>query len=219
MLQQGHVRLMIAMLLAVALHALVFVVFVSQPKLKLSANSAAMQVSFLSTEAKPGADKTKPLRVAEQSVSKVESQAVKPPIPQQAVDVIATPTVQDHVQVNQTATREKATDMGEATTTSVEPAHVSDDVARNADMGVVPEGVQQQLLVNLTYPKLARRHGWQGRAEFELRIYKQSVDKLTLLASTGFPVLDHAAERGLALVRDIPLSNGLYHMPVVFELR
>ena len=86
-------------------------------------------------------------------------------------------------------------------------------------MGDVPTALQAQMLAHVRYPRVARRHGWQGRAEFELRIYQQNVDRVTLLASTGFPLLDQAARRGLVSARDLPLSNGRYRMPVVFALR
>jgi len=224
------VRFTIAMLAAMAVHAFVFFVFYAQPKLKLSSAPGVMQISFLSAESKLGTDNTKPAKVAHESMNKADRPVEKPQMPRQAVAVISIPTtMQSHVQASQPAIQ-----MNGATITPAElekndspslanlpeePMHSSDDMVSNSHMGAVPKGIQQQLLVNLTYPKLARRHGWQGRAEFELRIYKQGVDKLTLLASTGFPILDQAAERGLALVRDIPLSNGLYHMPVVFELR
>ena len=234
MLQQGHARLMIAMLAAVAVHALVFFVCSSQPKLKLSAASGVMEVSFVSPTVRHEVQVTS--QVVKKSDNKADRPIVKQQTALQTVAVISS-AMQSHVQARPSDVGKKATQMGGATVTPVEfgkgstpptvaltdlpaePTHSSEDIASNADMGAVPQGVQQQLLVNLTYPKLARRHGWQGRAEFELRIYKQSVDKLTLLASTGFPVLDHAAERGLAHVRNIPLSNGLYRMPVVFNLR
>ena len=83
----------------------------------------------------------------------------------------------------------------------------------------VPQGVQARILAQVHYPRLARRHGWQGRAEFQLDIQQQSIHAVTLLASTGYPVLDRAAHRGLNAIHMIPLSNGLYRMPVVFRLQ
>jgi len=98
----------------------------------------------------------------------------------------------------------------------------SSDIATNAGRAEtphVPQAVQQRILTHVHYPRQARRHGWQGRAEFELNIQQQSIHAVTLLASTGFPILDRAAERGLAAVDRIPLSNGLYRMPIVFHLQ
>jgi TonB family protein len=83
----------------------------------------------------------------------------------------------------------------------------------------VPQDIQKHILAQVHYPMQARRRGWQGRAEFQLNVYQQSIHAVTLLASTGHPILDRAARRGLASMRQIPLSNGLYRMPVIFRLQ
>jgi len=84
---------------------------------------------------------------------------------------------------------------------------------------VVPRAVQTRLLAEVHYPRQARRHGWQGKAEFEFDVHQQSIQTITLLASTGYPILDRAAHRGLSAVQHVSLSNGLYRMPVVFRLQ
>jgi len=83
----------------------------------------------------------------------------------------------------------------------------------------VPKNVLQRILAEVYYPMRARRHGWQGRVEFEFKVDEQAIHTITLLSSSGYPILDRAAQHGLALVHQIPLSNGLYRMPVVFHLQ
>jgi len=86
-------------------------------------------------------------------------------------------------------------------------------------VAVVPRVVQTRILAEVHYPRQARRHGWQGKAEFEFDVHQQSIQTITLLASTGYPILDRAAHRGLSAVNHVSLSNGLYRMPVVFRLQ
>jgi len=101
------------------------------------------------------------------------------------------------------------------------PLHSSSAVATNNKTAVaaVPKRVQTRILAEVHYPRQARRHGWQGRAEFEFDVHQQSIQTITLLASTGYPILDRAAQRGLSAVPHVSLSNGLYRMPVVFRLQ
>jgi len=98
---------------------------------------------------------------------------------------------------------------------------VVEAVATNNKTAVaaVPMRVQTRILAEVHYPRQARRHGWQGRAEFEFDVHQQSIQTITLLASTGYPILDRAAQRGLSAVQHVSLSNGLYRMPVVFRLQ
>jgi len=104
---------------------------------------------------------------------------------------------------------------------SSHPLHSSSAVATNNKTAVaaVPKRVQTRILAEVHYPRQARRHGWQGRAEFEFDVHQQSIQTITLLASTGYPILDRAAQRGLSEVQHVSLSNGLYRMPVVFRLQ
>ncbi|MDQ6952165.1 MAG: TonB family protein [Mariprofundaceae bacterium] len=83
----------------------------------------------------------------------------------------------------------------------------------------VPKLLQMRILMNVHYPKQARRHGWQGKVELQLDIQQKSIRKVTLKSSSGYPVLDRAAYRGLLQINHISLSNGLYRMPIVFHLQ
>jgi len=85
--------------------------------------------------------------------------------------------------------------------------------------GVVPEEVQRMILTHISYPKQARRHGWHGRATFALDVRAQKLAKLDLYHSSGVEVLDRAAMRGIRAVGTLPLSDGLYRLPVEFRLQ
>jgi len=85
--------------------------------------------------------------------------------------------------------------------------------------GVVPEEVQQMILTHIGYPRRARRHGWHGRVTFDLDIRARKLAKLDLYHSSGFEVLDRAAMSGIRAVGTLPLSDGLYRLPVEFRLQ
>jgi len=91
--------------------------------------------------------------------------------------------------------------------------------SNNQGASTVPQHIQNRILAEVHYPRQARRHGWQGRAEFQFDVQQQSIQTVTLLASTGYPILDRAAHRGLIAASHVALSNGLYRMPVVFRLQ
>lgn len=125
----------------------------------------------------------------------------------------------------------------EATTllTSSEPDHAPAKAAEAADKmqqqtsktaiehpaqpGAMPAKVQQMILTRITYPRQARRKGWQGRATFDLDIRAQRLAKLDLYHSSGYDLLDRAAMRGIRAVEQLPLSDGLYRLPVEFRLQ
>jgi len=95
----------------------------------------------------------------------------------------------------------------------------ADEGHNKSDINVVPNSVRAYILAEVHYPRQARRRGWQGNAEFQFDVHQQTIQTITLLASSGYPVLDRAAHRGLSAVTHVSLSNGLYRMPVVFRLQ
>jgi len=242
-LQHGHARLMVATLAALALHAsLLFISFPTPQHISMSAPSEPMQVSLLPIDVPINGSIDVPPKVPAQVTARVKEvrQAshkvtIQPKKQQEEKPNVILPTPAITPTPPQTQPEPEASSenvaaaatavMAEVAAETAEtlPANVAaisqDVVASESAMGDVPAAVQAQMLAKVSYPKRARRHGWEGRAEFEVRVYQQSIDQVTLLASTGFPLLDQAAQRGLVSVRDIPLSNGLYRMPVVFDLQ
>jgi TonB family protein len=83
----------------------------------------------------------------------------------------------------------------------------------------LPTEIQNMILAQVAYPSQARRRGWEGEAEFAFSVNNKSVHRVTMLASTGYPILDRAAQHGLLSVRSLPLMDGSYRLPVVFRLQ
>jgi len=83
----------------------------------------------------------------------------------------------------------------------------------------MPASAQSILLANIHYPRRARRHGWQGKGEFQLAIDSQSIRNITMLVSTGHAILDRAVRRGLASVDHIAIADGQYRLPVEFRIQ
>jgi len=85
--------------------------------------------------------------------------------------------------------------------------------------GAMPVDVQQMILTRISYPRQARRKGWEGRAMFHLAVREQKLTRLDVFLSSGYDLLDRAAMRGIENVKRLPLANGLYSLPVEFRLQ
>ncbi|MDQ6999184.1 MAG: TonB family protein [Mariprofundus sp.] len=235
MIWQGYARLMAAMVAAVTLHALLFFLLPPGQQVLLQPAAGALQVELLANHKAP------PVRVTPHSPTASADKAPEParrvaPPPKQAVAekkyeppviTVATatrsatsPSGTTTMQEHRKPERPAAVEQPEKPLTPPTPHALSKDASGSTTTAaIVPRTVQKRILAEVHYPMQARRHGWQGRAEFELSVDKQLIHTVTMLASTGHPILDRAAQRGLASVRHIPLSNGLYRMPVVFHLQ
>jgi len=84
---------------------------------------------------------------------------------------------------------------------------------------VMPVDIQKRILTQVSYPMRARRLGWEGRAEFQVNVRNQDIQQVTMLLSTGYAMLDHAAQKGIVSIASLPLSDGSYRLPVVFRLQ
>jgi len=79
---------------------------------------------------------------------------------------------------------------------------------------------------SLVYPPTARRRGLAGLVEVEIRLrFDGSVEKITVVRSSGHALLDQAAVRGVeeaapfSLPRDLPHRPVTVLLPIAFELR
>lgn len=84
---------------------------------------------------------------------------------------------------------------------------------------MIPKPIQQSILAAIVYPRQAQRRGWEGNAKFSLDIQQEMIRKVTLLVSTGYKSLDNAAQRGIASIDSLPLSDGKHILPVSFHLQ
>jgi len=150
--------------------------------------------------------------VAEQHHSPTHRLAVKPtPKPAMqspAVKAIAT-AKQQTKQITDTSARLEHEQL---------PARHSESAASSMPSRM-PARVQSMLLAHIHYPRRARRHGWQGKGEFQLAIVSQSIRNITMLVSTGHAVLDRAVRRGLTSVDHIAIADGQYRLPVEFLIQ
>jgi len=99
------------------------------------------------------------------------------------------------------------------TTVVVEP---ESHAATGASM---PSDVRQMILSHISYPRKARRKGWQGNAMFNLAVHEQKLARLDISTSSGHSLLDRAAMRGIRAINHLPLANGTYRLPVEFKLQ
>ncbi len=86
-------------------------------------------------------------------------------------------------------------------------------------MAQVPAAVQSTILAKVDYPWRARRRGFEGIAEFRFDVSRQAIQQVSMLTSSGYPVLDRAARRGILSAGSLPLDDGSYRLPVIFQLK
>jgi len=233
MFKAGHARLLAAMIAAIGLHALFFSLLPSQNSLLLHIPEGDLHVELLaqkqdSRPAKVQHASSTPRTLKQDMVPHSQSQKRPSSVTRHRQSPAPQPgTIADqqshktNKQVNKQTIKSNETKAVAASDTS----HVaivkqsSEESAAASSGAVIPRHIQKTILAQVHYPKRARRHDWQGRAEFQFNVQQKTIHKITMLASTGHPLLDRAARRGLTSVNQIPLSNGLYRMPVVFRLQ
>ncbi len=192
MIRQGHVRLLVALLAAVSLHALLLM-RTDDSSLTITAQSEGdlLQVALLAQAERPH----KPV--------KREAKQPSNPASELTLRRRAIPMVEQGIQDVEEETSES----------SVSPE--SEDVV----MAQVPAAVQSIILAKVDYPRQARRRGYEGKAEFRFDVSRQAVQQVSMLVSSGYPVLDKAARKGLLSVGSLPLNDGSYRLPVIFRLQ
>lgn len=121
-------------------------------------------------------------------------------------------SVQDESTDDSLASREDVSSESEQVSEQPESQPDSEPLA-------VPGDVGRMILAHVSYPRKARRKGWQGMAMFRLDVREQKLARLDLSRSSGFDLLDSAAMRGIRSVDALPLANGLYQLPVEFRLK
>lgn len=81
--------------------------------------------------------------------------------------------------------------------------------------------IRDRILRNLRYPAVARKKGWSGQVRLSFRIdHKGGVEDITVLASSGYDLLDRQAMDVVRLVAPfpLPLENAEITMPITFSL-
>ncbi|MFQ5883323.1 MAG: energy transducer TonB [Candidatus Methylomirabilales bacterium] len=82
------------------------------------------------------------------------------------------------------------------------------------------EFLRQRIERAKRYPALARRWGMEGTAEVEFRIARDgSVERITVVRSSGFPLLDEASVKTVKRAAPLPFIPGTIRIPISYRLR
>jgi len=243
MIQSGYVRLIAASVAAISLHALLFSMIPGQQKAVQFHPPGSLQIELLAQQEQVQSDQEKtvvetPIRSRHETSNKNElkKQLKADLTPREVITQAAPITVVDHKTVTFIpAEKESVQEKRGEESSLVEAVEIREPnknviakkssdkitapVSASAQTTIIPQHIQSDIIASVHYPRQARRRGWQGEAQFLLNINAQTIQAVTMLASTGYPILDRAAQRGLSAVHHIPLSNGLYQMPVSFRLQ
>jgi len=226
MLESGHVRLLLAFFAAMSLHGLLFVC--SLPQLK-QPTFPSMQVEFLAqphTSSTASADlssahrsslkpsqedtlKPKPVIISKRENAKAVRSQYKDAFQKAKL-------IPKHEPVNAELTAESRS----VVLKHDEPSQVRPNMQSGKDIDMVlPVDIQKRILTRVSYPRRARRLGWEGKAEFRIHVISRGIQQVTMLLSSGHALLDRAAKKGINSIGALPLNDGLYRFPVVFRLQ
>ncbi|MES0372241.1 MAG: TonB family protein [Mariprofundaceae bacterium] len=211
MIKSAYVRLVVASVVAIGLHGLLLVwIGDSSFTVATAMKSDSLQVALLPVQQKQSAEdkipsiepSSKPAIEKNQRKKSLQSEALSLPEPSLEYEASLEPEKAESAQIE-----------------SREDALPSRQSFLSKEAALVPAEVQATILANVSYPRQARRRGWEGQAAFRFNINSQSIQSVTMLSSTGYPILDRAAHRGLLSIRSLPLTDGSYRLPVIFRLQ
>jgi TonB family protein len=100
------------------------------------------------------------------------------------------------------------------------PADRVDVVPRGPSVDERLAEIRRRIQDAVEYPPLARRRGLQGvaRVGFEIDPHGRRAQGVKLVASSGHPALDRAAERSVVRAGELPWVYGRLEVPVRFAL-
>lgn len=201
MMRKGYGRLPAALVVAGSLHAAVLL-SINGPTVVKNGEPSLLQVDLVSQqEPAPAADIRETEAPAEKRAVKKQPR-MEVPQPEVAYHV-AEPSSQP-VRTEQTSHQAEAERSGHAAT---------------AEPQLAPPHARAFILARVSYPRLARKRGWEGQVNVRFEVSNRTIHGVTRLSSSGFSVLDEAAESGLRRVSAISLVDGRYWMPVEFKLK
>jgi protein TonB len=82
--------------------------------------------------------------------------------------------------------------------------------------------IRDQIMSHLSYPAIARKKGWSGRVKLSFRIIEDgTVEAITVVASSGFPILDRHAVATVNKVAPFPRppERADITIPITYALR
>ena len=199
--KQRHVTLAVALCAATMVHAFIFFFYKDRPSVA-PVQLQPIEVTLLPQQAKKPTASRKPDLATETKQKQVKTTQIianKQALMPKPVTQAPTPKVA----VKQEFTQQKV----EA---KKQPQQANT---------LIPSQIKHTILANIMYPRQAKRHGWEGQVDIQLEIGEQSIKTVTILQSSGHQILDNAARKGIVAMRSLPLSNGVYKLPVIFRLQ
>ncbi|MCF6207903.1 MAG: energy transducer TonB, partial [Ghiorsea sp.] len=195
MSKQGYVSLVVALCAALGVHA--FILFYHAPSPLSIADTKTLEITLLpqiSLQQKEA--KSAPLVPTTATQKILATQHIRH----------AKNSVNEQKNITKKHTKEVKSEVKETHKTSTDPI-------------LIPQDIQRAILTKITYPKQALRRGWEGQAEFSLEVHQHNIQHVTMLVSTGYQILDRAAQRGIISVESLPLQDGHHLLPVSFRLQ
>jgi len=212
MSKQRYVTLGVALCAALGVHALVLF-YVVQPSVLL-VDAQPMQIDLIPQLA-PMQDKLLQEKALKENNKFQANKPIKNTAQNEAkhVDVFNSITIPENIAQHTNKFPKQENKMIEV------PAQQPTQESALQTAQVVPKPIQQRILAAIAYPRQAMRRGWEGSAKFSLAVQQQVVQSVTLLVSTGYKTLDIAAQKGIASIGSLPLSDGEHILPVTFQLQ
>ena len=196
MSQQRYVAPAVALCAALGVH--VFILFYSYPSTVSIADEKTIEVTLLTQISR------------QQEKSKVIPTIKKEPTQK----VLATQHKSSHQRNNADEQQDIPRKQVKADKPQAKELHKS-----STNPALIPKDIQRVILTKITYPKQALRRGWEGQAKFSLEIHQHNIQHITMLVSTGYQILDRAAQRGIASIQTLPLHDGKHLLPITFRLQ
>ena len=76
----------------------------------------------------------------------------------------------------------------------------------------ISEALRRRLAQHFHYPRLARRHGWEGRVTLSLRVEGNGqLSNLRIVRTSGYQVLDRSALESVRRIKSLPEASGWLH--------
>jgi len=195
MFQQRYVAPAVALCAALGVHA--FILFYNYPTTMLVTDKKTLEITLL----------------PQVSLQQEESNTT-PPAKNKPVQEILTTR---HINNKKNSTQEQK-DIPKKPIKQDKP-QVKEPHKSSTTPALISKDIQQVILTKITYPKQALRRGWEGQANFSLEVHQHNIQHVTMLSSTGYQVLDRAAQRGIASIQSLPLHDGTHLLPITFRLQ
>ncbi len=212
--------------ISVAAHILVFgsaIAFARYGSVLLWNTSEVIQVSLISPDTQNGSGSradpvpSRPaLPPSEKPVERVKERPVEPPSPEGAV--------QEALAISDTGPVHQSRNDGAAGAETTGSQDMGTGPAVSSGFGIVsPEewaAIATAIERTKNYPRIARERGIEGVVKLRFRLASSgTVEKIEIVQSSGYAVLDNASIRAVYRAAPMPYVNGWIEMPMRYVLK